>query len=66
MKVAIPKNKAELLKRLEGIAKSRCFSTEASVFALALAYLINEYCPDDRTTKHVFRKRSEKNECRTT
>ena len=22
--------------------------------ALALAYLVNELCPDDRTTKHVF------------
>jgi len=27
-----------------------------NIMALALAYLINELCPDDRTTKHVFRK----------
>lgn len=53
----IPKNKPELLKRLEDIAKGSCFSTESQVFALALAYIINEQCPDDRTTKHVFRKR---------
>jgi len=54
----IPKNKVELLKRLEDIAKGKCFSTEAQVFALALAYIINESCPDDRTTKRVFRKRN--------
>jgi len=53
----IPKNKAELLKRLEDIAKGNCFSTEAQVFALALAYIITDICPDDRTTKYVFRKR---------
>jgi len=25
--------------------------------ALALAYIVSELCPEDRTTKHVFRKR---------
>ena len=41
----LPKDKNELLEILlcRGEADS-----------LALAYLVNELCPDDRTTKHVF------------
>lgn len=47
-----PSNKAELL---EVLYKRSC---NGDWNALALAYLIGELCPDDRTTKHVFRDRS--------
>jgi hypothetical protein len=35
------------------------------VFALALAYLLRDMCPEDRTSKHVFRKFVEKMEGKT-
>jgi len=44
----LSKNKSELLRRLLQEAET------GSNIALASAYLINELCPDDRTTKHVF------------
>jgi len=43
-------NKSELLTAL----KKRAEEVQGDVIALALAYLINELCPDDRTTKHIF------------
>lgn len=52
-----PKNKTELLENLEAIAKSDLVLESDKNFALALAYIIGDICPDDRTTKFVFRKR---------
>jgi len=52
----LPENKAELLKALQEIVKREGIHDE-KVFALALAYLIGDICPDDRTTKHVFRSK---------
>lgn len=42
-----PSNRQELLKKLIGKAKNGDWN------ALALAYLINELVPEDRTTKRV-------------
>ena len=53
----LPKDKAELLKNLERIAQIDPGSIE-STKAVAFAYIINDLCPEDRTTKHVFRGRS--------
>lgn len=45
------RNKQELIEALKERAKS------GDVVALALAYIVNDVCPEDRTGKHVFRKR---------
>jgi hypothetical protein len=47
----LPKNKMELL---EALKKEAIIGKPE---ALALAYIVSELCPEDRTTKHVFRKR---------
>jgi len=44
-----PANKKELMKELYKKAKKGDWN------ALALAYLVNEVVPDDRTSKRVFR-----------
>ena len=44
-----PKNTIELMESLlKGVENG-------NTGYLALAYLVNELCPDDRTSKHVFR-----------
>ncbi len=48
-----PKTRDELLGKL--LTEVDRGSSEA----LALAYLISELCPDDRTTKHVFERLTE-------
>jgi len=45
------KNKKALLEVLHEKAKA------GDIVALALAYIINDICPEERTTKHVFRRR---------
>ena len=47
------KNKKELLNALEN--KHR---VSGDTTALALAYLVSDICPNDRTTRHVFRKKA--------
>jgi len=47
------KNKAELMAELDLIARAHLDWT-TRVVATALAYAVNDLCPDDRTTKHVF------------
>lgn len=49
------KNKGELLEALE-----KEYRVSGSVTALALAYLLNEICPDDRITRQVFERSKEK------
>ena len=49
----IPKNKTELLNELLRRAN------HGDTSSLALAYIVGDICPDDRTTKHVFRDRSD-------
>ena len=58
----IPRNKRELLEALYEKAKDTAekgtlMHDGESILMLALGYLINDICPDDRTTKHVFRNR---------
>ena len=43
------KNKHEILEALKAKGTTEC---------IALAYLINEWIPDDRTTKFVFRNKT--------
>lgn len=50
-----PRNKAELLNNLRTIARDTK-RRETRNFAVALAYIVNDICPEDRTTKHVFRR----------
>lgn len=45
------KDISEVLERLKAKGTPEC---------IALAYLLNEWCPDDRTTKRVFRRRKKK------
>jgi len=45
----LPKDKQALLSKLLDEAE------RGDCKALALAYLVNELCPDDRTTRDVFR-----------
>lgn len=51
------KNKKELLEALE-----KEYRVSGDILALALAYIVNDICPDERTTQHVFRKRDTKAE----
>jgi hypothetical protein len=56
-----PKTKTELLENLEAIANSELTHEPWASYALALAYIVNDICPDERTTKHVFRRSSRVN-----
>ena len=46
------KDKKELLEALK-----KRYRVSGDITVLALAYLVGDLCPDDRTTKHVFRNR---------
>jgi len=54
-----PYGKGDLLKELQDIAKRPAAPEDHKVFAVALAYIVNDICPDDRTSAHVFRRRKE-------
>ena len=48
-----PRNKRELLNNLRLIARDTKSDSTRDI-SIALAYIINELVPDDRTTKRVF------------
>ena len=48
-----PRNKRELLNNLRLIARDTKSDSTRNI-SIALAYIINELVPDDRTTKRVF------------
>lgn len=48
-------NKKELLEALK-----KRYRVSGDITVLALSYLVNDICPDDRTTKHVFKNRGER------
>lgn len=54
-KKKLPANKQELIGELVRNAQ-RTIITEDKLEMLALAYLVNEIVPDDRTTQDVLRK----------
>jgi hypothetical protein len=52
MKNKLLKNRTELLRELLRIAElDECRNSR--IFALALAYIICDICPNDRTTNHI-------------
>jgi len=54
-------NRKELLDELKNIYNNGTIPDKERFFALALAYLILDIIPEDRTTKRVFSKNLKRN-----
>lgn len=52
-----PYGKFDLIRELRDIANRSSAPEDTKIFAVALAYIITDICPDDRTSTYVFRRR---------